>query len=238
MGDVVTIQEALARVMATVQAVRKDGFNKNQQYNFRGVDAVVNAVGPALREHGVIVLPLAESAEYESYTSKGGGAMKGCVVRVRFVFVGPAGDTLECCVYGESSDAGDKATPKAHSVAFRTALLEALCIPTDEPDPDADSHERERPKATRVKPTPAGPALPSLTDNQHAAITALLGDLTDKEKAPLMAWWSENGYGSLKKRELSAAHAEAVQAELERIVEARAAKADGSGDPVLALDGT
>lgn len=39
-------------------------------------------------------------------------------------------------------DSGDKATAKAMSVAFRTALLQALCLPTDEIDPDAESYER------------------------------------------------------------------------------------------------
>ena len=45
-------------------------------------------------------------------------------------------------VPGESMDAGDKGTPKAMSVALRIALLQALCIPTDEPDPDTHSYER------------------------------------------------------------------------------------------------
>jgi hypothetical protein len=39
-------------------------------------------------------------------------------------------------------DSGDKAVPKAMSVAFRTALLQALALPTDEPDPDASTYER------------------------------------------------------------------------------------------------
>ena len=39
-------------------------------------------------------------------------------------------------------DSGDKATAKAMSVAFRTALLQALALPTDEPDPDSQSYER------------------------------------------------------------------------------------------------
>lgn len=137
-----TIHEALAAVMGAVQAVGKTGRNKQQNYNFRGVDAVVNAVGPALREHGVVVVPSAESVDYETYETKGGTTMKSCVVKVRYVFYGPAGDSVEAVVYGESSDAGDKSTPKAHSVAFRTALLQALCIPTDEPDPDEQAHER------------------------------------------------------------------------------------------------
>jgi hypothetical protein len=46
-------------------------------------------------------------------------------------------------------DSGDKATAKAMSVAMRTALLQALCLPTDEPDPDATSYERA-PRAAKV----------------------------------------------------------------------------------------
>jgi hypothetical protein len=47
---------------------------------------------------------------------------------------------------------GDKAAPKAMSVAFRTALLQALALPTDEPDPDSQSFEREEAKAPKAKP--------------------------------------------------------------------------------------
>lgn len=137
-----TIHEALSHVMGEVQGVGKGGENKQQGYKFRGVDAVVNAVGPALRNHGVIVVPDLVHADYRPYSTKSGTQMMGCTVHVRYTFHGPAGDTIECSVMGESSDSGDKATPKAFSVAYRTALLQALCIPTDEPDPDETSHER------------------------------------------------------------------------------------------------
>jgi hypothetical protein len=39
-------------------------------------------------------------------------------------------------------DSGDKATAKAMSVAFRTALLQVFFLPTDEKDPDEDSFVR------------------------------------------------------------------------------------------------
>ncbi len=51
------IHEALAKVMADVQSVSKSERNTHQNFNFRGIDAVLNAVGPAFRTHGVIVLP-------------------------------------------------------------------------------------------------------------------------------------------------------------------------------------
>jgi hypothetical protein len=49
-------------------------------------------------------------------------------------------------VLGEAMDSGDKAVAKAMSVAFRIALLQALALPTDEPDPDSYSYERSEAK--------------------------------------------------------------------------------------------
>lgn len=143
--DALPVHAALSAVMGDVQAVRKQDRNTQQGFNFRGVDAVVNAVGPALRTHGVIVLPRVLARHTETYQTSKGATMRNVAVEVEFTFVGPDGSTLTCSALGEAADAGDKATPKAHSVAFRTALLQALCIPTDEPDPDASTHERAAP---------------------------------------------------------------------------------------------
>lgn len=143
--DALPVHAALSAVMGDVQAVRKGDRNEVQGFNFRGIDAVVNAVGPALRAHGVIVLPRVLARHAETYQTRNGATMKNVAVEVEYTFVGPDGSTLTCSALGEAADAGDKATPKAHSVAFRTALLQALCIPTDEPDPDASTHERAAP---------------------------------------------------------------------------------------------
>lgn len=146
MSDKPTIHEALSAVMGDVQAIGKKDRNEQQRFMFRGIDAVVNAVGPALRTHRVVVLPHVHAVTYDNYTTSKGTAMRSAVVDVEFTFYGPGGDSLACRTLGEASDAGDKAVSKAHSVAFRTALLQALCIPTDEPDPDASSHERAAPE--------------------------------------------------------------------------------------------
>lgn len=144
MSDKPSIVEALSKVMADVQAVGKKSRNTEQGYNFRGVDAVVNAVGPELRKHGVIVLPMLEHAAYRDVTTSRGKPSRECTVQVRYRFYGPAGDFIEAVVPGESMDFGDKGAAKAMSVAYRIALLQALCIPTDEPDPDAQAYERGR----------------------------------------------------------------------------------------------
>lgn len=136
------VHEALSAVMADVQEIRKEGRNTHQGYNFRGVDGVMNAVGPAFRKHNVLCLPRVLKASYRDFEAKSGGTQHECIIEVEFTFVGPEGDTLVCSAMGEASDASDKATSQAHSVAYRTALLQALCVPTDAPDPDESSVQR------------------------------------------------------------------------------------------------
>lgn len=139
-----TIVESLSAVMSDVRAVRKEQRNTTPgaSYMFRGIDAVVNAVGPALREHGVVVLPEVLSCVYDEVTTTQGKTQTACRVQVAYIFHGPAGDHLTAITPGEAWDSGDKATAKAMSVAFRTALLQALALPTDESDPDEHTYER------------------------------------------------------------------------------------------------
>ena len=140
-----TIQQALAAVMADVREVRKTERNTGMNFNFRGIDAVLNACGPALRAHNVVVMPSVVEHTIVPTSTAGGKASFHVVVLVDYIFTGPAGDSLTARVLGEAMDYGDKAVPKAMSVAFRTALLQALALPTDDPDPDAQSYERAAP---------------------------------------------------------------------------------------------
>lgn len=138
------VHEAMAKVMEDVRAVGKTERNTHQNYNFRGIDAVVNAVGPALRAHHVVVVPRVISYEAENVTvGRNNTQMRSVTVMVEYTFVGPEGDTLQAVSIGESMDSGDKSVAKAMSVALRTCLLQSLMLPTDEPDPDSFSYERE-----------------------------------------------------------------------------------------------
>lgn len=132
----------ISQAMADVGAVGKTGRNEKQGYNFRGIDAVVSAVSPALRAQGVVVSPTVIDYTYETVEIGQNRTPMGHVrVIVRFAFT-DGSETLEATVPGEAMDSGDKATAKAMSVAFRTCLLQTLCLPTDEADPDEHSYER------------------------------------------------------------------------------------------------
>lgn len=138
-----TVIQALNEVMKTVGAIGKTDRNQSQGFNFRGIDAVVNAVAPALQKFGVIVSPQVLDYQYETVEiGRNRTAMGHVRVKVNYRFFGPAGDSVESTVVAEAMDSGDKASAKAMSVAFRTALLQTLCLPTDEIDPDATSYER------------------------------------------------------------------------------------------------
>lgn len=143
-GQVKSVRELLPIISAEVGAVRKGETNRGQGFKFRGIDAVVNAVHPVMAKHGVGIVPEVRSVAYETVEV---GAKRTVMVscRITLAVTFYAGESQVTTVAAaESMDSGDKATAKAHSVALRTALLQTLMLPTDEPDPDHDVYERRR----------------------------------------------------------------------------------------------
>jgi hypothetical protein len=154
-AEKVPVHVAFARVMADVQSIgkvdRRD--DSGGRYNFRGVDRVVNAVGPALRRHGVLVLPVrVYDVEYRESKTKSGNTMQDVTLKVQWLVMGPDGDRLPELLEsaGQATDTQDKGTSKAISVAQRVLFLAGLHIPTQDPDIDKghDRGERPMPKAT------------------------------------------------------------------------------------------
>lgn len=138
-----TIFEVFADVKRQVAPVGKDSHNSQQNFKFRGVDAVVNAAAAALDEHGVITVPVLEKYEYgQVEVGNNRTRMAHVRVEVTYEFYGPRGDCFRAKVPGEAMDSGDKGTAKAMSVAYRTCLIQTLNLPTGEPDPDESTYER------------------------------------------------------------------------------------------------
>jgi hypothetical protein len=132
LGDRPTVLELIARAMDDVQAVAKDDkmlVDGKLRYNFRGVDAVVNAAGPAFLKHGVVPIP-----RLRKIASRDVNKARETTVEVEYAFFGPAADCVIAVVPGEGLDYSDKGSAKAMSVAYRIALLQMLAIPTDDPE--------------------------------------------------------------------------------------------------------
>jgi hypothetical protein len=135
----------MSRVMADIGAVGKGDYNSQQNYSFRGIDSVMNAVHGAMVKHGVTVTPEVLDKEYGSYRTKNGTEMRTVTVTVRYTFYGPRGDSVEVVTLGEASDSADKATNKALSAAMKYALLHTFVVPTtDVVKDDADRTTAER----------------------------------------------------------------------------------------------
>lgn len=136
------VHEAVTAVKKDVGGVKKDGRNTHQNFVFRGVDAVVNAVAGAMITHGLNVHPAKVEHRPGTMQLSGGKTATAPTLIVDYVFTGPEGDTFTTQVAAEAFDQGDKATAKAMSVAYRTCLLQTFTLPTDDPDPDTHTYER------------------------------------------------------------------------------------------------
>ena len=134
-------KEIIVAVMQDVQGVAKSNKNTSQGFNFRGIDAVLNAVGPSLRKHGGFIIPEIVDKQAETVLAKNGGALNVVRLTVAYTIMGTEGDGVTGVVASEAFDSGDKATAKAMSVALRTFLIQMLALPTDEPDPDEFNYE-------------------------------------------------------------------------------------------------
>jgi hypothetical protein len=145
------IHESIAAVMAEIGAIGKNSQNKQQGFMYRGVDAVMNAINPALIKYKMYIVP--EVLEYtcnERTTAKGGNLIYA-ICKMRYTFYAEDGSCIPATVMGMGMDSGDKAMNKAMSVAFKYACFQTFCIPTEEmKDPDAET------------PPPSKPAKPTL----------------------------------------------------------------------------
>jgi hypothetical protein len=182
--DAPEIFAAMAAVMADVKAVGKDDVNSAQNFRFRGIDGVLNAVGPALRTHRVVVVPMVEQVDVSTVeVGKNRTPMAHVSLRVRYRFLATDGSSVDAVVPAEAFDSGDKAVSKAMSVAFRTALIQSLTLPTNEPDPDSVLYER-------APAHDAGPG-PEPAPDRFVDLKVATNALTDP--APVVDWVKAEG---------------------------------------------
>lgn len=142
------IYKAIAAVLSDVGAVGKDGQNAFDKYRYRSIDAVMNAMHPAMAKYGVFVMPEVLEQSREERGSRNGGVLIYSIIKVKYTFYAEDGSSLTATVIGEGMDRGDKSVNKAMSAAFKYALFQVFCIPTDEfSDSEDESPEaRQKPK--------------------------------------------------------------------------------------------
>lgn len=181
------IYKAINNVMSEIGAVGKNQKNQQQGFMFRGIDAVMNAINPALIKNKVFVVPEILEQIREERQTKTGTNLIYSVCKVKYTFFAEDGSSVQAVVIGEGMDSGDKATNKAMSIAFKYACFQVFCIPTEEmKDPDEECHEVESKKKQKTESYKvADKKLQKIDAVQLDALKALLAGNGIEEKTVL-----------------------------------------------------
>lgn len=134
------IHEAL---LAAMRDIAKTGIAKTSlaslggaSVNYRGIEAAMNEMSLVLIRCGINVTPSYSDLTITERAKGEGKATRFATVKGAFTFAADDGSHVICTTYGEAMDSGDKATTKAQSVAFRTALFQQFVVPTMAMDPE------------------------------------------------------------------------------------------------------
>ena len=121
--------------------IPKNRFNEVDEYRYRSIDDVLIRLAPLLAKHRLCVLPRVTKRHVIERQGEE-QLLVDVTLRVAFSLVSADdGSSHLVEAYGEALDAGDKGTAKAMSAAYKSAMIQAFCIPVgDLEDPDSTSH--------------------------------------------------------------------------------------------------
>lgn len=124
------INAAILQVMRAVGHIAKA--REANQYRFRGIDDVYNALHDHMVEAGIFTTSdIIETIRSEG-AYKSGSKYTKVALRITYHFNAKDGSSISTTVIGEGDDQGDKAGNKALAVAHKYALLQMFMIPTEE----------------------------------------------------------------------------------------------------------
>lgn len=177
---------AVAKCIAKVQAqlakegISKDRRNQQQNYSFRGIDDVYNALSGLLADAGLVIVPSYETREIAEREAKSGGVLFSVVVKGMYTLIAAEdGSELRAGPFwGEAMDSADKATNKAMSAAYKYMAMQVFAIPT-EGDNDADGSTHTVTAIQRTKITPTAGVFEQLDIERQRLVEYHAGMITD-----------------------------------------------------------
>lgn len=185
------IYESIAAVMGEIGAVGKTSKNQQQGFMFRGIDAVMNAINPALVKYKVFIVPEILEQAREERTNANGKTLIYSVCRIKYTFYAEDGSSISATVIGEGMDTGDKATNKAMSIAFKYACFQVFCIPTEEMvDPDAECHEVKKKETAKKETQKEEPKKEGSTEKASAKQVEVLKKIIPDDRWQGMLEWA------------------------------------------------
>jgi hypothetical protein len=172
-----TINADIAKVMAAVKPVGKDGINNEQKYPFRKAEDLMNALHRCLSSQGVTIAPYKVETQEDVMVTTGTGKQKNKVaLTVTYLLQASDGSFRFAQSRGAGEDYGDKASNKAMTFAFKYFIMETFVIPTK----DMTDGDEETPAPT-VDPL-AVELSKATTPEQFAAVSAKMNTETLKTR--------------------------------------------------------
>ena len=132
------IYESILLIAGEIGAISKNKNNAEQHYKYRSIDQFYNAVSPLFAKFGVFTVPEVLTREEEHFQTKSGSTWNRVIQKVQYTFYASDGSSIKAVVTGEGSDSGDKGSNKALAAAHKYALMQVLCVATEDIE-DADA---------------------------------------------------------------------------------------------------
>jgi hypothetical protein len=205
------VHQVISRVLADLPAIDKNSKAPAAMggYSFRGIDDVLNSLNPLLSEHGLFYMPTVLERRDSVRKTRSGGDLFVTNLLVKYTFYGPGGDYLECVVWGEGSDSGDKATQKALTGAMKYMLFQVFAISTqdmadmeidrqgevDQQEVVSDQEARKRAFFAAGRTVPEGWGTFEEFDTAHEVTKEGVKALPSHQQDHLREWRTSNSIG-------------------------------------------
>lgn len=119
--------------------ISKSRLNTIDDYRYRSIDDITGALAPLLAKYRLCVLPRVSKRFVSQTERQEGGERVRVTLRVLFDLVSADdGSAHRIETLGEALDDGDKATAKAMTSAYKSAMVQLFCIPAG-PSEEADA---------------------------------------------------------------------------------------------------
>ena len=132
---------AITAELAT-SGIEKRHRNEAEDYAYRSIDDVLDKLAPLIATNRLCILPRAIKRKVSERFDEQGRALIHVTLKVVFSLVSVEdGSHHNVEAFGEALDGSDKATAKAMSAAYKSAMIQTFCIPVGNgPDADASTY--------------------------------------------------------------------------------------------------
>ena len=185
------LDQAILDVMAAVPYIQKTGKvgTGKYGYTFASEADLIGAVHPQMLKAGLTLVPISMKIVFhETYPSNEGRLMNRVVIKVKYrLTLVETGDFRVVAALGEGTDLGDKATPKAMTIAHKYAMRQIFNIETgNDPDnaPSVDMARTNQPVSQPAQqPKPTQQQVQQQTPQSHLEVGPLGDSLKRARKA-------------------------------------------------------